>query len=119
MKMKTCLTVVLAMALLIGVMAPSAGAWCTVQGTCVGLSNYYDTNTWDLWTIVYLKPDVFTDNVTPGFLYYFTTKEAGLINLCNVATVSRHPVQISGNVESCPATGTYRNGGQIEQMKAW
>jgi hypothetical protein len=98
MKMKTCLTLVLAMAVLIGLMAPFAGA-CTVQGQAIGISNYYDTNTWDLWTIVYMKN---TDSPFPYYAYYFITKDPALINLCNVALMTGRQIQIQGSAATCP-----------------
>ena len=115
MKVRTCLTVVFAVALLIGTMAPFVSAACEQAGQVVYTSTFNDGG--GVISFIFMKDGVTDYN--PQYYVYFKTRDATFANLCNMALMSRHPIKIHGDAASCPTSGDLREGGNITKVRMW
>ena len=113
MKKNTIVAVVLALAFLMGVMAPSVRAECVNQGIVIHTSNYATD------TFVYMRP-VSTTFTPDTYLIYFVTSEDKFIDLATQALQRGSSVEIKGDAATgCEDTGVLRGGGRIFKVRIW
>ena len=84
-----------------------AHATCSFSGEVVEVITGGQTGT---HTVVYVKPA--SINAVPSYVFFFDTtntdRAPALVGSLN------HSVTIVGNAASCPTTGTYRYGGNVQ-----
>ena len=90
-----------------------ANAVCTVTGKVV---RAYSTNA--DWAYYYIAP---LNTGLIAYNWFFLVPAVDPYNMQTLATANAggHTVNVTGNAATCPATGTFRNGGTVTSLNVY